>query len=352
MKNLVLLFVLTFELFANTQPYKKSISFDSIEKPTLVRVKLDKELYRHTKNNYKSVRLKNSQGEEGYFIESEQAKSVMSSQTLKASSYERSKARLNYEFEEPFEVEELQLNIEDRIESFIDVYVDGVLISSKNKIFDYSKETGIRDFSIKIKKQKVKKISLVYHMDTTTAFYKKYKNIRKQREYLSIKSVLFLNHNKEEKVFEKHYVKLLSLGTKEKVSSYIFQVNNIPSDKLEFLVLDKNFKRELKVYASDDLEEFLYSKNFSVYASSIEGTSNLSVNFQNRAKYIKVEVENKDNKPLIIEGINILLKSNYLYFIADPNEVYELYFGDENLEKHNYELVSVISNKEIYMTGS
>jgi len=31
--------------------------------------------------------------------------------------------------------------------------------------------------------------------------------------------------------------------------------------------------------------------------------------------------------------------------------VYELYFGDENLEKHNYELVSVISNKEIYMTG-
>lgn len=345
--------MLSLVLFANSHPYEKEITFEDIKKSTLVKVKIDKEIYENTEASYASVRLKSSKGEEGYFIEREQSKSVLNQQQLIATSYERDKAKLHYEFREPFEVEELQLNIEDRnFESLVDVYADGVLVSEGNKIYDYSNETGIQNFSIKITKQKIKKLTLVYHIDKTTSFYKKYKDIRKRRQYLSIKSLKAFNHNKIKKLLDKHYFELLSSETKDKVSTYIFKVNNMPSQALAFLVSEKNFKRKTTVYASNDLKTFTYLKDFFMASSSFTGSSNLKIALQNRSQYLKVVLENKDNKPLKIEGINILTQASYLYFIAEPNEGYALYFGDKNLKHPSYELKSIVSKKDIFEVGT
>jgi hypothetical protein len=352
MRVLKLFLMFSLGLVANSQPYKKEITFTEVSEATLVRVKIDKEIYENTQKGYGSIRLKSLSATEGYFIEKEQMKNVVTYQRLRASSYEREKAKLNYTFKEPFEVEELLLSIEDRnFESLVDVYADGTLVSQANKIFDYSNETGTQNFKIKIPKQKVKELSLVYQIDKTTAFYKKYRNIRQQRQYLSIKSVEFSNHNRVKNLFEKHYVKLHSFKTNDNISSYVFKVNSIPSEKLEFLVNEKNFKREAKVYASNDLKTFTYLKHFSISSSTFNTSSNLKIDLKNRTQYLKIELEDKDNKLLIIEGIKILAKPSYLYFIAEPNEKYTLYFGDKNLKEPNYEIKSIVTKRDIYEVG-
>jgi hypothetical protein len=160
--------------------------------------------------------------------------------------------------------------------------------------------------------------------------------------------VKFSNHNKKKRLLEKHYVELLSFETKEKVSSYIFKVDNIPSEQLEFMLREKNFKREARVYASNDLKKFRYLKGFSISSSTVNRSSNLTVALKNRSRYLKIELENKDNKPLNVEALNVLTKPSYLYFIAEPNEHYGLYFGDKNLEQPSYELKSIVNKRDIY----
>ena len=188
-------------VFANTQPYKKDIIFQKVDKQSsLVRVKIDNEIYQNTNINYPSVRIQSTKGAEGYFIKPLQVYSVSNQKRLSATSYDRKNAKLTYHFDAPFEIEKIELHIQDRdFESLVDLYIDDKIVTKNVKIFDYSQETGNRNFSISIPKQKAKKLTIIYHLDNTTSFYKKYRNLQEPTQYLTIKSVTFSNQNQTKK---------------------------------------------------------------------------------------------------------------------------------------------------------
>lgn len=348
MKKLILMALLSMTIDANTQPFKKDILLNNINKPTLVKVKLENDVYQKSANHYQDLRVKNRSKTVGYFIETPRVQNITNQKTLTATSYNREKATLVYEFSKSFEVESIKLNIEDRnFESSIDVYANNKLVVKNKKIFDYSNETGIRDFTIHIAKQKVKKLTLVYHLDETTAFYKKYRNIHQRTKYLTIKSIRVSNHNRAKEHFDVTSIELKESHTNQdkKESSYLFKTNGIPFSKIAIETEEQNFKRTGKIYLSNNAKEWHYADNFSISASSLSSQNNPFIYTSQRANYVKIVLFNADNNPLTLKRISLFTKPNYLYFIANPNEEYSLYFGDKNATKANYELKSLLGEK-------
>jgi hypothetical protein len=340
-------------LFANTQPYKKAIVFEKITKPTLVKVKLDNEIYQHTTYDYADVRLMSNRGVDGYFIKPNQAQRIDNQQTLTATSYDRENAKLIYLFKEPFEIETITLNIEDRnFESTVDVYADGKLVRQNDKIFDYTQETGNRNFTVNLPKVKAKEVSIVYHLDKTTSFYKKYKNVKELSQYLTIKSVTFSNNNAIKPIFEITTMVTASILTKEKQSQYLFRTQGIPSNRIELDVVEKNFKRSGAIYASENGETWHHLKSFFYSNSTLNQEHNETIELENRSEYLKLVIDNQDNQALNIRAIKLLTLPNYLYFIANPNETYMLYFGDKNLTKPTYEVESLVDSEVSFITGN
>jgi len=315
---------------------------------------LDNEIYAYSNHDFSDIRLKSTNETEGYFIQSvQQPKQVSTSKQLTASHYNRKKTTFLYIFAKPFDVETIILNIEDRnFESTFDVYADGTLLVKDVKIFDYSRETGNRNFTIHIPKTKTKELKIVYHLDKTTSFYKKYRNVEILTQYLSIKSIRCLNTNQSKK---SHLltttIPLESNTLKEKKSTYFFKSNNIPFSKLTVMVDNKNFKRSAYLYASDNNTTWHLVTRFSLFASTFNHQLHHSVNVTTRAKYLKIDIENGDNKPLEISTINIETLPKNLYFIAQVNETYKLYFGDKKLPKPYYELESLVDSSTPTIKG-
>ncbi len=353
MRSLMLLVLCSMVLFANTQPYKKAIVFEKITKPTLVKVKLDNEIYQHTTYDYADVRLMSNRGVDGYFIKPHQAQRIDNQQTLTSTSYDRENAKLIYLFKEPFEIETITLNIEDRnFESTVDVYADGKLVRQNDKIFDYTQETGNRNFTVNLPKVKAKEVSIVYHLDKTTSFYKKYKNVKELSQYLTIKSVTFSNNNAIKPIFEITTMVTASILTKEKQSQYLFRTQGIPSNRIELDVVEKNFKRSGAIYASENGETWHHLKSFFYSNSTLNQEHNETIELENRSEYLKLVIDNQDNQALNIRAIKLLTLPNYLYFIANPNETYMLYFGDKNLTKPTYEVESLVDSEVSFITGN
>lgn len=355
MKKTLLMLLMSMGLFANTQPYKKEIILEKISKPTLVQVALDNEIYKHTASDYRDIRVQSANGIKGYAIKSLSKKHIVNQKTLTASSYDRENAKLTYKFKQAFEIEKIELNIEDRnFESSIDVYVNGKLLLQNQKIFDYSNETGIRNFTIKIAKVLAKEVSLVYHLDKTTSFYKKYQHIRKRSQYLSIKSLRFSNTNSIKSVWNKTTIPLKehSLDEQKKQSSYIFQSEHIPFSKIAIELKDKNFKRSGRIYASQDAKTWHQIQRFSISKSSLKHTNNTEIICSSRSKYLKIIMDNADNQALNIDAVRLFTTPSYLYFIANSNEQYALYFGDMNLTKPSYEIASLIGNTDASMKAT
>ena len=352
MRKILLILFMSVGLFANTQPYKKDIVLEKVAKPTLVQVELDNEIYKHTSYNYRDVRLQSKSGVEGYFIKPYSKKNVLNQKRLTAISYDREHAKLTYRFKKPFEIEKIQLNIEDRnFESTVDVYVDGELLLQNEKIFDYSNETGTQNFLLKIPKVKAKEVRIVYHLDQTTSFYKKYQNLREMSKYLTIKSVTFSNTNELKEVWKRTKIKTQesSIDEKKRETSYIFKTDNIPFSKLSVEFKEQNFKRSGVIYISDDAKEWKRLQSFTLSASSLSQEKKTMINFSARSKYLKLLLYNADNKSLTIDAVELLTKPSYLYFIANPNEQYALYFGDINLKRPSYELQSLVKDRDAFV---
>jgi len=340
------------ELQANQSMYKKEIEKVDIHKATLVRVIMDNDIYRHTKYDYGDIRLKSRFEEEGYFIRQFSPNSIKEQMTLQPSSYDRKSAALTYQFEKPFDVEKIVLDIQDRnFESIVDVYMDGNKVIQQQKIFDYSNETGNRNFTIVVPKSKVSKIKIVYDLNKTIFFYKKYQKIIELSKYLSIKRATFFSKKNTQIPLSKSQVSIESQVTKDKKSIYFFKTDHIPFSMIEIVPLEKNFKRNGHLYTSDDGVNWRDVKGFSISSSNIGGEVVKLVKSNQRSRYIKLEINDGDNKPLNINEIILFTVPNYLYFIANPDKKYTLFFGESDAIKPKYELSSIVNDDMKFIEG-
>ncbi len=353
MRHIFLLLLFTIVSMANTQPYEREITLPKVTKPTLVELKLDNTIYEHSSLNLHDIRLLSQEGTEGYFIRSHQNKIVENQKRLYPSLYNRDKAELTFKFKKLFDIERIVLHIEDRdFESLFDVYGDGKLLVKNYQLFDYSSETGTQNFTIKIPKSSVKNLVIHYHLDKTTSFYKKYQKIQKARQYLTIKSALFSNSNKnKEPLEEESEIKLLKVETKEKESRYTFATKQIPFSKLEPMIEEKNFNRDATIYLSNKKKEWKFLSHFNITASLLNHKNNKVAYSSGKAKYLQIRIDNQDNNPLTIKAIKLFTKPKYLCFITNPNSYYKVQYGDISLNTPHYEVANLVDYNTPFIIG-
>ena len=338
MKNFLLLVILfTINLYA-TQPYSKEIVVDKISNPTLVKLKLDSDIYLYCNKNFEDIRVYSQDEEIGYFIEKVN-KRIENRQTLKASNYDRENTTLTYIFNKPFKVEDIKLNIENlNFETKVSVYIDDKLEIVDKSIYDYSNETGNKNFSLKIEPKIVKKISIKYDLKNTKYFTKT------KSKYLIIPSTSFFNYSMEKIDYDKTKLSILNKSIKNEISSYIFDAKNIDFSYLEIEALEKNYLREGIIYVSADNKNWRRVKHFNISKSNITQKKQDKINLNRRTRYIKIDIIDNNNNSLTIPTINILTQANYLYFLASKAKSYEIYFGDKTLSKASYDLKKLVGN--------
>lgn len=347
------LLVVTATLVANTHPYRKTITVPAITQPTLIQIKLDNELYQHTGESFQDIRLIDTTGKtEGYFIQPYQAPTEPHTLTLAATEYDRDHAAITYRFDQPFEIETIELHIDDRnFESLMDLAIDGKLISSDHKIFDYTQETGNRNFTITTPKIQATEVTIRYHLEQTQSFYKKYKHIQEQTKYLTIKSATFSNHNPTPIEYDITTVPLQSLTTQEQATRYIFASDHIPTTTITPIIQESNYNRSGILYLSEDQQQWSYQQPFEIKHSNLTDINQTEIPAQTRSRFLQLQINNQDNPPLTLTALKLVTLPNYLYFIAQPNTSYYLYFGDITLEQPHYEIADLVNRNTPFVQG-
>ena len=140
--------------------------------------------------------------------------------------------------------------------------------------------------------------------------------------------------------------KLKTVGTKLEYKVEQEGKNTILKIKSKFLplkniILDVNdeFQRNYAVRSGDNF----YAEGI---ISKVGEKSNLMINLENVPKFseIIIEIQNGDNSPLKIKGITGNYVPDRIVFKSVEGENYKITFGDENLDKPEYDIAEFVDS--------
>lgn len=116
---------------------------------------------------------------------------------------------------------------------------------------------------------------------------------------------------------------------------------NMPAVKLVFRPEGANFRRNVRIDGGNDREhwESLTSDEISSVRIGKVRKERLEILFhQRRARYLRVQVFNLDDRPLILNGIEVFAYPHYLLFRASAGKSYRLLYGSEKAESPLYDI--------------
>lgn len=118
----------------------------------------------------------------------------------------------------------------------------------------------------------------------------------------------------------------------------------------------KNFNREVAIYESDDKNNWRVLGQdyiFNYDTPKFKGAS-LSVKYpESNSRYLKLDIYNGDNQPIVISGLSIESVLRDVVFQYVPGINYRLYYGNDKAKFPEYDLNSFFAylNTENYATG-
>lgn len=163
--------------------------------------------------------------------------------------------------------------------------------------------------------------------------YEYYKIITSVNKEISFSEAILKLANSEDGKFETKTVTLnFETETKDKNTILKIKAKNLPLKQI-VLEINEEFKRNYTVRNRDG-----YQIDGTI--SKVGNKENLVINVSEISKTdeMTLEIQNGDNEPLKIKSI----KGNYIpgkiVFKAEKNEEYKIIFGDEKLEKPQYDI--------------
>jgi hypothetical protein len=360
---LALPFTALFAFSPEAYPYQRDILIaEHPDKPSIVKIKMDPLLYRHTLGSFRDLRIVDDRHKEtSYMLKKDDVHRPAKSIEASPSSYIRKElATINFELPEPFRTDKITLNIQDKnFETSINVYIKAekgqpfVRVVTAYPIFDFTRELGIRQLSIPLKKtQAIRELMLEYDTQKVTFFYYKYKEYVRPEQYLSIPSVTLYKNPKSDLRYD---FTALSLAdeqedTQHQTSSYLFDTRSIPFSLLEVNASEQNYYRLGKLYVGDDKKHWKFIRNFTIagstFSTSPEGTA-ITLPSEIKARYIKIVINDEHNTPIHLQTLTLGTLRTYLYFIALPGKKYRLFFGNPKAKKPGYDLGHIVSEQNV-----
>ena len=321
---LVLFFV--FPIYTFSYEYLKNIEVSG--KNSYKEFYLTKDIYLKSKNNLNDLRIKNEIGDEV-----------------------------------PYVIEK-NIEISNRIEKKVSI---GKIISKKNK--ETQMETVVK-FIPKTKLDDI--VGNIIQLKAIDNFYSKYELLGSDngKNWIYISSgELYKTPEKEELRIEfikkkySYYKIVTALTEKIKYNALVLLLNEKKIDKKTNIITNLQYKveekrnntivtiesnnlplQQISLKINDEFKRNYIVRNDKVYKTGnlfkVGNREKLDIQFNKKIslEQIILEIENGDNKPLMIEKIQGEYLSLKIIFKAKPEEKYILTFGDRELFKPRYDL--------------
>ena len=143
---------------------------------------------------------------------------------------------------------------------------------------------------------------------------------------------------------------LLSKDIELKYTDYIFKPNGIPADKIIPNILEKEYSRVAKIYVGNNQKEWHFILKQLLQRIEFSEIEDKEMILNSSTKLIKLRVDNAKN-PLTIESLTIKTAPNHLYFIAKPNQKYNIHFTKEHTKNRNKKILELIGVNEPFIEG-
>ncbi len=337
----------------NTFQYYKMID---VQKTGYVKVPIDGEIYNKTNRALSDIRIYNdSDGEIPYVIYREKKKyddaRIQSDHLIINKSYRDDMFFFTIDRKNNKEIVNkmiIDINNNDYLyrvelqgsndsEEWLNISIDGYLHDLNTKNNDIGKEIRIDDNNFRY--LKVKLISVMGKLT--------------DKEFVSAQ-LAYLEENTVDAV--RIPSEIIEHKEQKERSSFIIDTkyNNTLFDKLKFVTSDINFNRNIEVFGSNHQKEWQRVENsqISVYQVGDIDVSNDELEVRpSRFRYIKVNVVNNDNVPIDIQEIEVYQTPEYLIFDSQLEHEYRIYFGNDTIQKPEYDFGKVIDLVDMQTIG-
>lgn len=119
----------------------------------------------------------------------------------------------------------------------------------------------------------------------------------------------------------------------------------LPGHRLAISVPDVNFYREVTLQSSPDREKWTtLVRGADIYAfdtPKFVGDSLVLEYPETASRYLRLVIHDEDSPPLTVQGVKVWGLWRRLVFAADPQQSYQLYYGNENAKKPSYDIERV-----------
>lgn len=119
----------------------------------------------------------------------------------------------------------------------------------------------------------------------------------------------------------------------------------LPSYRLDISVPDVNFYREVTLQSSPDRQDWkTLVRGADIYAfdtPKFVGNSLVMDYPEATSRYLRLVIHDEDSPPLTVQGVRVWGLWRRLVFAADPQQSYQLYYGNANAKRPSYDIERV-----------
>ena len=122
--------------------------------------------------------------------------------------------------------------------------------------------------------------------------------------------------------------------------------NGLPTNRLEIQTPQVNFYRDVALEGTGDAPRWSLIQRSGVlysYDTPKFVGDKLSLNYPEATfRYLRLTINNEDNLPLLIEGVEVFGVPRKLLFQSQPDASFHLYYGNPNARAPSYELERIL----------
>jgi hypothetical protein len=119
----------------------------------------------------------------------------------------------------------------------------------------------------------------------------------------------------------------------------------LPSHRLAISIPDVNFYREVTVQASTDRKQWsTILRRAEIYAFDTPKFTGKSLGItypETTSRYLRLSIHNEDSPPLNVQEVNVWGLRHRLVFVAEPQQSYQLYYGNAEAHRPSYDIERV-----------
>ncbi|MFH0856741.1 MAG: DUF3999 family protein [bacterium] len=341
----IILFALPFVCFASFNIEKWQYYKDiSIDRPGLIKFSLDDEMFSNSKNDLSDMRIIDNNGNEAPYklaISEDKYESEKFYPKMLNNSYAPGVGTsVILEFQEgQKEVNQLKIiTPADNFQRNVKIYGSDDkekwnIIKADEYIYDYTDKKGnfkSQNTTLNFPLSIFKYIKIeIADSDNTPIFISSVEAVKYVKDD-SKKIERQVKYEKKENSEEKTTEILVDLGSL-----------GIPTNAINLNISDENFNRGVLIYSGADINNLQYLNNGYIfrYGTAKFTGENLKVEFPEiNDRYIKMVIQNKDDRPLDMGDITVLSIYREVIFNAKEGNYYKAYYGNEKANFPEYDL--------------